>query len=368
MKIALIHDWIIDIGGSEKALKEIYSIFPSADIYTLLFKEESLRELSIQKNKVNASFIQKFPKSREIYRNLLPFFPLAIEQFDLSEYDLIISSSHAVAKGVLTNSKQLHISYCYTPIRYAWDLYHQYLKNSNLNRGLRGLLIKIFLHYLRIWDVSTVNRVDKFIAISRYISKRIKKIYNRNSAVIYPPVDIDKFELYEKKENFYLTVSRLVPYKRIDILIEAFNKMPNRKLIVIGHGPDMKKLKKIARSNIEFLGYQPFHVVKEYLKKAKAFLFAGEEDFGIALVEAQACGTPVIAYSQGGASEIVIDKKTGILFKEQTVNSLIEAIKDFEKNEDSFDFSVIRKNSIRFNKERFRKEFKNFVFSVIENV
>ncbi len=368
MKIALIHDWIIDIGGSEKALREIYSIFPSADIYTLLFKEESLKKLSIPKNKVNTSFIQKIPKSREIYRNLLPLFPLAIEQFDLSEYDIIISSSHAVAKGVLTNSKQLHISYCYTPMRYVWDLYHQYLRESNLDRGLRGFLVKIFLHYLRIWDISTVNRVDKFIAISRYISKRIRKIYGRNSAIIYPPVDIDKFELYEKKENFYLTVSRLVPYKKIDILIKAFANMPDKKLIIIGDGPDMKKLKKIAKSNVEFLGYQPFDIVKEYLQRAKAFLFAGEEDFGVVLVEAQACGTPVIAYSQGGASEIVIDQKTGILFKEQSVNSLIEAIKDFEKKEDSFDFSVIRENSIRFNKERFRKEFKNFVFSVIENV
>ena len=362
MKIAIVHDWIIDIGGSEKTLKEIYSLFPGADLYTLLFKEDSLKILGIPENKVNASFIQKIPQSKKIYRHLLPLFPLAIEQFDLSEYDLIISSSHAVAKGVLTNSKQMHISYCYTPMRYAWDLYHQYLRESNLDRGLRGFLVKIFLHYLRIWDISTVNRVDKFIAISRYISKRIRKIYGRNSAIIYPPVDIDKFELYEKKENFYLTVSRLVPYKRVDLLVKAFNQMPEKKLIIIGNGPDMKKLKKIARNNIEFLGYQPFNIVKEYLKKAKAFLFAGEEDFGISLVEAQACGTPVIAYSEGGASEIVIDRKTGILFKEQTSKAIVSAIKYFEKIEDTFNYSIIRKNALRFKKEKFREEFKKFIY------
>jgi len=361
LKVAVVHDWIVDIGGSEKTLKEILSIFPSADIFTLFYKKESLKELSINPDKVYSSFLQKFPRIDRIYRNLLPIFPFAIEQFDLSKYDLIISSSHAVAKGVLTNSKQIHISYCYTPIRYAWDLYHQYLKESNLNRGIKGLFAKSFLHYLRMWDVTTVNRVDEFIAISNYISRRIKKIYNRSSTVIYPPVDVEKFQLFEKKENFYLTVSRLVPYKRVDILIKAFSKMPDRKLIVIGDGPDLKKLKKLATRNIEFLGYQKFSVVKDYLQRAKAFLFAGEEDFGIVLVEAQACGTPVIAYNRGGASEIIINKKTGILFNEQSVESLIEAIREFERIENNFNFRLIRENSIRFRKDRFHNEFKNFL-------
>ncbi len=365
MKVAIVHDWIVDIGGAEKTLKEIYSIFPSSDIFTLLYKKESLKELNIPSKKVKNSFIQKFPKIEKIYRNLLPLFPIAIEQFDLSEYDLIISSSHAVAKGVLTNSKQIHISYCYTPMRYAWDLYHQYLNESNLNKGLKSYLAKLFLHYLRIWDISTVNRVDYFIAISKYIAKRIRKIYGKESVVIYPPVDIKNFELYEKKEDFYLTVSRLVPYKRIDLLIETFNKLPDKKLVIIGDGPDIKKLKSLAKKNIEFLGYQPFNVVKDYMKKAKCFLFAAEEDFGIVLVEAQACGTPVIAFSQGGASEIVINGKTGILFNEQSVQAVLSVISKFEKVKDSFDLKYIRRNSERFDKTIFQNKFKNFVNSII---
>jgi len=368
MKFAIVHDWIIDIGGAENCLKEIYSLYPMSDVYTLVSKKESLKKLSIPEDKVTNSFISKLPFAKTKYRNYLLFFPLAIEQFDLSEYDVIISSSHAVAKGVLTNSNQLHICYCYTPIRYAWDLYHHYLKESKLDKGLKGFFAKFILHYIRLWDVSTSNRVNYFIAISKYVAKRIKKIYNKDSVVIYPPVDTDEFKVYTKKENFYLTASRLVPYKKIDIIVEAFKNMPDKKLIVIGDGPDIKKIKNVAgkSKNIEILGYQPFKNLKYYMQRAKAFIFAAEEDFGIIPVEAQACGTPVIAYGKGGVTETVVENKTGVFFYKQTFEDIINAVKKFEKIEDKFDFYIIRKNAEKFSKDRFKKEFKEFVDKKIE--
>ena len=366
MKKAIVHDWIVDIGGAENCLKDIYSIYPDSKIFTLLYREDTLSKLNLPLTSVRNSFIQKLPKSIKSYRNYLLLFPLAIEQFDLSEYDVIISSSHAVAKGVLTNVNQLHICYCYTPMRYAWDLYHQYLKETGLSKGLKGSVAKLVLHYMRIWDLSTVNRVDYFVAISNYIAKRIKKVYGRDSVVIYPPVEVDKFEIYTKKEDFYLTASRMVPYKKIDLIVEAFSRLPDKKLVVIGDGPDFEKIKKKAGRNVELLGYQPFDVLKSYMQRAKAFIFAAEEDFGIIPVEAQACGTPVIAYGKGGALETVIKDKTGVFFYEQTVDSLIEAIKRFESVEDKFDILEIRKNAEKFSKERFKLEFKSFVERKIE--
>lgn len=366
MKLALIHDWIIDIGGAEKCLENINSIYPSSDIHTLIFKEESLVPLGIDKSKVKSSFLQKLPKIHDHYRNYLPLFPLAIEQFDLSNYDVVISSSHAVAKGVLTNSNQLHICYCYTPMRYAWDLYHQYLREAGLTKGLKGRIAQAVLHYVRMWDYTTANRVNYFIAISNVVAKRIKKIYGKDSVVIYPPVDIDKFELCSKKEDFYLTVSRMVPYKKIDLIADAFSKLPDKKLVVIGDGPEFNKVKAIAKKNVELLGYQPFEVLKEYMQKAKAFVFAAEEDFGIAPIEAQACGTPVIAYGCGGAVETVAENKTGLFFKEQTSGCLINSINEFEKNIELFNCEEIRKNAGRFSKERFKSEFKQFIESKLE--
>lgn len=362
--IALVHDWLTTIAGAEKVIETIYELYP-APIFTLVKNEENLKGTIFEKVEIKTSFIQKLPKAKAKYRNYLLFFPFAIEQFDLSEYDVIISSSHAVAKGVLTNSNQLHICYCHTPIRYAWDLYHRYLKEVNLTKGLKGFVAKLILHYIRIWDTTTSNRVDYFIANSKYIAKRIKKVYGREATVIYPPVEVDKFEVYTKKENFYLTASRIVPYKKIDLIVEAFSKMPDRKLVVIGDGPDFEKVKKKARKNIELLGYQPFEILKDYMKRAKAFIFAAEEDFGIIPVEAQACGTPIIAYGKGGTTETVIEGETGLFFKKQSVESLIESIKEFEKKEDRFNCSIIRKNAEKFGKKRFKKEFKDFVDSKI---
>lgn len=359
MRICIVHDWIIDIGGAEKCLESIYHIYPS-DVYTLVFKEESALSLGIDLNKINSSFIGKLPFSRKKYRNYLPLFPFAIEQFDLSDYDLILSLSHSVAKGVLTHSNQLHISYVCTPIRYAWDLYNQYLKESGLERGLKGWVARYFLHKIRMWDMSTVNRVDYYIAISHYIARRIKKVYGRDSQVIYPPVNVEKFKLYDKKEDFYLTASRMVPYKKIDLIVEAFSKT-DKKLVVIGTGPEMKKIKSKAGKNIELLGYQSDEVMIDMMQRAKAFVFAAEEDFGITPVEAQACGTPVICLGRGGTKETVIDMVTGVHFMQQSVDSLLEALEKFEKNCDRFDSIKIRENALRFSRKRFEVEIKEFV-------
>ncbi|MGC8766256.1 MAG: glycosyltransferase family 4 protein [Brevinematia bacterium] len=362
MRIAFVADWLVTVGGAEKVDKAIYQLYPS-DVFCLISNEKTLKEIGIPPERVNQSFISKLPFSQKKYRNYLAFFPLAIEQFDLSEYDIIISSSHAVAKGVLTTHKQLHISYCHTPIRYAWDLYHQYLREANLTKGLKATIAKLILHYIRIWDLSTVNRVNYFISNSRYTASRIKKIYGREAEVIYPPVEVDKFELHTNKENFYLTASRMVPYKMIPLIVETFSRIPDRKLIVIGDGPDLEKVKEIAKGkkNIEILGYQPFDTLKHYMQRAKGFIFAAEEDFGIIPVEAQACGTPIIGFGKGGLLETVIENKTGIFFYEQKEEALKEAILKFEQIEDKINFLEVRKNAERFSEEKFKEAFKKFV-------
>jgi len=360
MKVALVHDWLVNLAGAEKVLEAIYEIY-FAPIFTLVVDRKKLKGSYLENAKIFTSFIQKLPKSKIRYRNYLPLFPLAVEQFDLSEFNLIISSSTCVAKGILTRADQLHICYCHTPIRYAWDLYHLYLNESRLHKGLKGFFVKLLLHYIRLWDYSSANRVDYFVANSRYVARRIAKIYGRDAIVIYPPVDIEKFELYTNKENFYLTASRLVPYKKVDLIVEAFSKFPDKKLVVIGDGPDLKKIKAKAGKNVELLGYQPFEILKDYMQRAKAFIFAAEEDFGLVLVEAQACGTPIIALGKGGALETVIDKRTGLFFNEQNIESLIEKLKQFEKVQDKFDCLLIRKNAERFSKERFKREFQEFV-------
>ena len=286
--------------------------------------------------------------------------PLAIEQLDVSAYDIVISSSHCVAKGILTGPDQIHISYIHSPIRYAWDLQHQYLRESGLDHGLKGWLAKIILHYMRIWDTRTANGVDYFIANSKFIAKRIKKVYGREAEVIYPPVDIDKFELCEDKQDYYLTASRMVPYKKMKLIVEAFNEMPDKKLVVvvIGTGPEYEKTKAIAKDNIEMMGYQPDEVLKEKMQHAKAFVFAAEEDFGITPVEAQACGTPVIAYGRGGAFETVIDGRTGILFSKQMIESIQAAVSRFEINSE-LNSSSCRANAERFSIDRFTYNMKN---------
>lgn len=364
MKIALIQDWLTEMGGAEKVFKSLIEIYPDADIFTLVYHDDILEKMGITKDKVKASFIQNLPFAKTKYRNYLPFFTLAIESFDLSDYDLIISSSYCVAKGVLVNSSQIHICYCHSPVRYAWDLHHQYLQEAGLKKGIKGFIVKYFLSKLRIWDVSSSNRVDHFISNSNYIKKRIEKIYRRNAYTIYPPVDVNDFELVSQKSDFYFTCSRMVPYKKIDLIVSAFNKMPDKKLVVIGTGPDYNKIKNIAGDNIVLLGYQPFDVLKDYMQNAKAFVFAAEEDFGIVPVEAQACGTPVIAFGKGGALETVVDNVTGVLFSEQTISSIQGAVKRFEHVETNFDSERIRTHAESFADQQFKANINSYVLKI----
>lgn len=362
MRTAIVHEWFTFYAGSEKCVESFTNIWKDADIFVLFDFMSDKDRRRIVKNKIpHTTFLQKFPGAKKHYRTLLPLFPFAVEQFDLSSYDLIISSSHSVAKGVLTNSNQLHINYCHTPMRYAWDLYHQYLDESNLKRGIKGLFAKIFLHYIRLWDQSASNRVDYFIANSSYISQRIKKIYKRDSAVIHPPVDTDSFPCHPEKENYYLTASRFVPYKKIDIIVEAFSQMPDKKLLVIGKGPDEIKIKNRAAANIEFLGYQSDEKLSEYMQKAKAFVFAAEEDFGIMVVEALSCGTPVIAFNKGGIRDTVIENKTGILFDHQTPSSIKDAVEKFEKAEGRFQPVYLSEFAKKFDRKNFESNIATFV-------
>ena len=359
MKTALVHDWLLTIGGAEKTLEAIYQIYPGS-IFTLLADKKILGSSPLKQAPIYTSFLQKFPLVKKWYRYYLPFYPLAIEKFDLRNYDLVISSSHAVAKGVITHDDQLHICYCHTPMRYAWHLHHQYMELLEF-KGLKRKLANLIFHYLRLWDVSSALRVDYFIANSKATAARIKKYYGKEAHVIYPPVDVGNFKPYTKKEDFYITISRLVPYKRVALIVQAFAEIPERRLVVIGEGPEYDKLLGIAPSNVELLGYLSPEVVKNYLQKAKAFIFAAEEDFGMVMVEALACGTPVIAFAKGGAKEIVKESETGILFPEQSVTSLKEAIRHFEKNQDRFDITTLRKKAESFDISCFQKKFKNFV-------
>ncbi|MDQ0206921.1 glycosyltransferase family 4 protein [Alkalicoccobacillus murimartini] len=365
MKVAIVHDWLVSYAGSEKVLEALLCIYPDADLFsTVDFLEKGKRDFILDKP-VQTTFIQKLPFSKKKYRQYLPLMPLAIEQLDVSEYDVVISSSHAVAKGVITGPDQLHISYIHSPIRYAWDLQHQYLKESNLNKGLKGMVAKSILHYMRMWDYRTSNSVDHFLANSSFIGNRIKKVYQRSSKVIYPPVDVSAFALKKQKENFYLTASRMVPYKKMDLIVQAFAGMPDKQLFVIGDGPDMEKIKKSVTPNVTLLGYQSFEKLIDYMQRAKAFVFAAEEDFGITPVEAQACGTPVIAYGKGGALETVRgldqEKATGIFFDRQDTDSIQKAVRTFEELCSIFEPEQTREHALQFSPENFKSQFEQYV-------
>ena len=363
--IALMHEWFTTLAGSEKVVEQFAGMYPKADIFCVYADPEFVKKTEfLQSRSLKTTFIQNFPGAEKRFRSYLPFMPLAVEQLDFSPYDLVISSNHAVAKGILTGPDQLHISYVHSPMRYAWDLQHQYLRESGLETGLKGWLAKLILHKMRMWDTRTASGVDHFIANSNFIARRIKKVYGRTADVIYPPVDVDSFSTCSNKENFYLTASRLVPYKKMDLIVEAFSTMPDKRLIVIGDGIDFEKIKAKAGKNVEMLGYQPFSVLKDMMQKAKAFVFAAEEDFGITPVEAQACGTPVIAFGKGGVLEIVRStgpEPTGIFFEEQKIASVCAAIDEFERRQDEFQPDVCRRNAERFSVARFNSEFSGYV-------
>ena len=366
MRIAIVHEWLVTYAGSEKVLECMLSVFPQADIFCLVDKMPEPTRRWLGDRKIQTSFLQHLPWVEHHYRNLLPLMPLAVEQFDVSNYDVVISNSHAVTKGVLTGPDQLHISYCYTPMRYAWDLQHQYLSESDLDAGARSLFARWMLHKCRVWDSRTANGVDHFIAVSNYIARRIRKVYRRDSTVIYPGVAVDKFLLGNEKSDYYVTCSRVVPYKKIHLIVEAFQKMPDRKLVVIGDGPQFGRLKSLAGPNVQLLGFQPDDVLHKHLQSAKAFIFAAEEDYGIAPIEAQACGTPVLAYGKGGACETVVDGVTGFHFNQQSADSIRAAVERFESNPTQFTPSTIRTHALRFSETRFKHEFGRLIETKFE--
>jgi glycosyltransferase involved in cell wall biosynthesis len=364
LKVALIHDWLTGMRGGEKCLEVLCELYPDADLYTLLYFKNRLSGI-IERMNIKTSFIQKLPMASRYYRYYLPLFPMAIERFDLKGYDLVVSTSHCVAKGILPPPDALHISYCFTPMRYIWDMRFEYFKSSD--HEFQNLVTSFFSNYLRIWDVTSSERVDHFIAISKHVKKRIEKFYRRFSTVIYPPVDCDFFcpsRSSNERGDYFLMVTALAPYKRVDTAIQAFNRL-GKTLLVIGDGQGLKSLQKMAKKNIEFLGWQSNEKVRDYYRGCRAFIFPGEEDFGIAPVEAQACGKPVIAYGRGGILESVVpfpqENFTGFIFDQPTPESLIHAIELFEKNFNRFDGEKIKTHALRFHKNNFREEIKSFI-------
>lgn len=363
--VGIVADWFVTYAGSEKVVAEFIDLYPESELYSVVDFLSEENKSHFNNKAITTTFIQRLPFAKKKYQSYLPLMPLAIEQLDVSKHDVILSSSHAVAKGILTGPDQLHISYVHSPIRYAWDLQHQYLREAGLSQGLKAALARCFLHKIRMWDCRTANGVDHFIANSQFIARRIKKVYGRTAEVIYPPVDIERFTLKTNKQDYYLTASRMVPYKRMDLIVEAFSHMPSRKLVVIGDGPEMNKIKAKATSNIEILGYQSNEVMQTYMQNAKAFVFAAEEDFGITPVEAQACGTPVIAFGKGGALETVrpygVSKPTGLFFYEQQIHSIISAVEQFSHVAEKINAQDCRENALKFSHERFQREIKKFI-------
>lgn len=358
MKTAIIHEWFVKHAGSERVVEQMLMAYPEAELFSLVDFLDGPQRGFIQNKSVHTSFIQTLPFARSHFRQYLPFMPLAIEQFDLSEYDVVLSSHHAVAKGVITRADQLHMSYVHTPIRYGWDLQHQYLDSIDQPNGkwtVRSLLTRIILHYLRLWDVACANRVDVFLANSRYVARRIWKTYRRPAQVLYPPVVVDRFQPQRQRDDFYFVLSRFVPYKRVDIIVSAFTEL-GLPLIVVGDGPEQARIEQLAGPNVTLLPPQPEDAIADYMNRCKAFVYAAEEDFGIAPVEAQAAGAPVIAYGKGGVLETVIPGKTGILFQEQTPESVLEAVQRFEAGQVVLEQEHLCENAARFGPERFQTE------------
>lgn len=362
LRVAVVHEWLVNHAGSEKVVEEILKIYPQADLFAVVDFLKPHERGFLQGKVAKTTFVQRLPGAEKRFRHYLPLMPLAMEQHDLSGYDLILSSSHAVAKGVLTGPDQLHVCYIHSPIRYAWDMQHQYLRESGMTSGVKGTVAKLLLHYMRLWDARTPNGVDQFLANSAFIARRVRKVYRREAAVIHPPVDVERFALRRDKEAFYLTASRMVPYKRMPMIAEAFSRMPDKQLIIIGDGPEMDKVRAAAGPNVSVLGFLGDAALVDHMQRAKAFVFAAEEDFGITPVEAQACGTPVIAFGRGGSLETVRGRghpaqRTGVFFKEQTVESLIAAVEAFETLPVPIRPEVCRAHAEQFAPALFRQRF-----------
>lgn len=355
LRVAIVHDFLYTYAGAERVLEQLIKVCPHADVFSLFDFVPKEQRGFLQNRPVTTSFLQKMPLAKSRHRLYLPLMPLAIEQLDVSQYDMVVSSSYVAAKGVITRPDQLHICYCHTPVRFAWDQQNQYLGQAGLRRGLRGVLAKFILHYIRNWDVRSAHGVDVFLTNSEFVGRRIQKLYRRKSETIYPPVDVDRFALHEQKEDYYLTASRMVPYKRIDLIVEAFARMPNRRLIVVGDGPEMQRIQAKAGPNVTIVGHESDDELRKRMQLAKAFVFAAEEDFGITPVEAQACGTPVIAFGRGGATETVINQASGIFFHEQTPQAIMAAVERFEQT--TWNATGIRAHAERFSPDQFRRGF-----------
>jgi len=373
LRVALVHDWLTGMRGGERVLEAFFEVFPEADLFTLIYQPGTVTPL-IENHRIKTSFIQRLPFVKKHYRLYLPLFPMAIERLDLTGYDLVISLSHCVAKGVITPPGSMHICYIFTPMRYIWDRFNDYFGPGRAP-ALKRAAFSAIAHYLRVWDTSSAERVDRFIAISRYIAGRVGKYYGRDAGVIYPPVDLERFSLSKSgPEDFYLIVSAFAPYKRLDIAVRAFNSMGKR-LVVAGSGQDGKKLRAMAGPNIEFLGSASDEKIASLYSRCRALIFPGEEDFGITPLEAMASGRPVIAYGAGGALETVVplfrDKDastenhdpTGLFFFEQTKEALIDAITLFEKNIKRFSPGAARERAGEFSLE----DFRNTIRDTIEN-
>jgi glycosyltransferase involved in cell wall biosynthesis len=364
-RIAVVHDWLIDYAGSERALAEILRCFPNADLFTLVDRMPQDERTALGGRPARTSFLQHMPWIASRLAYYLPLMPIAIEQLDVTGYELVISSSHAVAKGVIVSPDALHVSYVYSPMRYAWDLQFAYLRAEGLDRGLRGLLLRGVLHRLRLWDYRSAAGVDCFAAISQFVARRILKAYRRPAEVIYPPVDVDFYRPGNGRDDYYVTVSRLMAYKRVDLLVDAFARTPQRRLLVIGDGPEYRRLKARASANVEFLGRLPAVEMRNRIQHARAFLFAAVEDFGIAPVEALACGTPVIALRKGGAAETVLgldaQEPTGVFFRAQSAEAVVQGLDDFEAHRGRISEAACRRRAEQFSAERFRTQFAGFV-------
>ncbi|MEJ1961705.1 MAG: glycosyltransferase [Gammaproteobacteria bacterium] len=364
-RVAVLNDWLYVYGGAERVLEQMISLYPSADVYASIdILKDSERRFLRGKTPIT-SFAQRIPYVRHHHRTFLPLLMFAMEQLDVSDAELVLSASSAIAKGVLTGPDQLHIAYVHSPMRYAWDMQHEYLREAKLEYGMKSILARFILHRARTWDLRTANGVDHYIANSQFIARRVWKVYRRESTVIYPPVDVDLFETRENKEEFYLTASRLMPYKKVPAIVEAFRALPNRKLVVVGDGTEMKRVKALAGPNVEVLGYQSTSALVGLMQRAKAFIFAAQEDFGIVPVEAQACGTPVIAFGRGGALETIrgLDsaRPSGVFFGSQEPQAIAEAVRTFEAQQDRITPANCRESSLRFGTKVFRDSYSRFV-------
>ena len=357
MKVAIVHDWLNQYGGAEIVLEALKELLPEAPIYTSMFWPRAMPDF-YRRWDIRTSFMDKLPFVKTHHQPFLPLYPLAFEGFDLSNYDVVISNKSGFCHGVITSPDTVHICYCLTPTRFVWD-YHHYVRSEGLGRLARWLLLPT-LNYLRLWDRLAAERVDCFVAISAEVKRRIAKYYRRESIVIHPPVYTDRFAPSPEQEDYFLVVSRLVPYKRIDIAVEAFNEL-GLPLLIVGEGRARRKLEAMAGPNVRFLGKVSFEDLARLYGRCRALIFPGREDFGIAPVEAQAAGRPVIAYAAGGALETVTHGETGLLFREQTPEALAETVREFIRRSGEFDPAVIRANALRFDVRRFKEKMRNLI-------